>query len=96
MSGVYMLFHCVLVVTKYLELTQIGWLLWLVMFLSLSILILIVQPYKKNYMNVLDGLLLALMGFVMLLKGRIFDQCLESICSFELKLSLSFTMLQIK
>jgi len=37
------------------------------MFLSLSILILIVQPYKKSYMNVLDGLLLALLGLVTLL-----------------------------
>jgi len=37
------------------------------MFLSLSILILIVQPYKKSYMNVLDGLLLALFGFLILL-----------------------------
>jgi len=30
-------------------------------------LILIVQPYKKCYMNVLDGLLLALLGFLTLL-----------------------------
>ena len=37
------------------------------MFLSLSIIILIVQPYKKSYMNVLDGLLLALLGLVTLL-----------------------------
>ena len=29
-------------------------------------LILIVQPYKKSYMNVLDGLLLALLGFLTL------------------------------
>jgi len=29
--------------------------------------ILIVQPYKKSYMNVLDGLLLALLGLVTLL-----------------------------
>ena len=34
------------------------------MFLGLSILILIAQPYKKSYMNVLDGLLLALLGLV--------------------------------
>ena len=58
-----MLFRCVLVVTSYLALSRIGWLLWELMFLSLSMLILIVQPYKKSYMNVLDGLLLALMGF---------------------------------
>jgi len=31
------------------------------------ILILAVQPYKKSYMNVMDGLLLALMGFLTLL-----------------------------
>ena len=30
-------------------------------------LILIVQPYKKRYMNVLDALLLALLGFLTLL-----------------------------
>ena len=37
------------------------------MVLSLSILILIVQPYKKSYMNVFDGLLLALLGLLTLL-----------------------------
>jgi len=39
------------------------------MFLSLSILITILQPYKKSYMNILamDGLLLVLMGFLTLL-----------------------------
>ena len=45
---------------------QIGWLLRTVMFLSLSTLILIVQPYKKSYVNVLDALLLALLGFLTL------------------------------
>ena len=29
--------------------------------------VLVVQPYKKTYMNVLDGLLLALIGFLILL-----------------------------
>ena len=37
------------------------------MFLGLSTVILVVQPYKKSYMNVLDGLLLALIGFLILL-----------------------------
>ena len=46
---------------------QIGWFLRVLMFLSLSILILIVQPYKMSYMNVLDGLLLALAEFKALL-----------------------------
>ena len=46
---------------------QIGWLLRVLMFLSLSILIIMLQPYKKSYMNVLDGLVLALMGFLALL-----------------------------
>ena len=45
----------------------IGWLLCASMFLGLSTFILIVQPYKKNYMNVLDGLLLGLLGFLSLL-----------------------------
>ena len=62
-----MLFRCILVVTNYHVLQQIGWLLRALMFLSLSILTLILQPYKKSYMNVLDGLLLALLGFLILL-----------------------------
>jgi len=36
-------------------------------FLSLSTLMLIIQPYIKSYMNVLDGLLLSLFGFITLL-----------------------------
>ena len=39
----------------------------MVTFLSLSTLTLIVQPYKKSYINVLDGLILALLGFLTLL-----------------------------
>jgi len=63
MSGVNMLFRVVLVIVNYRN--QIGWLLSTLMFLSLSILTIIVQLYiiKIRYMNVLDGLLLALMGF---------------------------------
>ena len=60
-----MLFRVVLVIVNYRN--RIGWLLSALMFLSLSTLIIIVQPYKKRYMNVLDGLLLALMGFLTLL-----------------------------
>ena len=67
MSGVYMLFRFVLIVVNYHVAHQIGWLLRALLFLSLSILILILRPYKRNYMNVLDGLLLALLGFVTLL-----------------------------
>ena len=52
MSGVYMLFRVVLVIVNYHDVDQIGWLLHALMFLSLSILILVVQPYKKSYMNV--------------------------------------------
>ena len=33
----------------------------------LSLLVLSVQPYKKSYMNVIDGLLLALLGVLSLL-----------------------------
>ena len=61
-----MLFRVALVIVKY-HVEQIGWLLRVLMFLSLSILITILQPYKKSYMNVLDGLLLALLGFLALL-----------------------------
>jgi len=67
MSGVYLLFRLVLILDHYHMVPQIGWLLRTVMFLSLSILILIVQPYKKSYMNALDGLLLSLLGFLTLL-----------------------------
>ena len=69
MSGVYLLFRVVLVLDNYHKIMepQIGWLLHTLMFLSLSILTLIVQPYKKSYMSVLDGLLLALLGFLTLL-----------------------------
>jgi len=46
---------------------QYAWLLCALMFLSLSILVLIVQPYKKGYMNVVDRLLLAELGFLTVL-----------------------------
>ena len=64
-----MLFRVALVIVNphIVNVEQIGWLLRVLIFLSLSILIIIVQPYKKRYMNVLDGLLLALMGFLTLL-----------------------------
>ena len=67
MSGVYLLFRFILLLANYHMIYTIGWLLRALMFLSLSIFILIVQPYKKNYMNVLDGLLLALLGLLTLL-----------------------------
>ena len=62
-----MLLRFVVVIVNFYILNQGCWLLYVLMFLSLSILILIVQPYKKSYMNVLDGLLLALMGLLTLL-----------------------------
>ena len=43
------------------------WILRALLFLSTSLFILIVQPYKKHYMDVLDALLLALLGFLILL-----------------------------
>jgi len=69
MSGVYMLFRVALIIVNYhiINVEQIGWLLRVLMFLSLSILMIILQPYKKSYMNVLDGLLLALVGILTLL-----------------------------
>ena len=67
MSGVYLLLRFVLVLLNYHMVHQIGWSLRALMFLSLSILILIVQPYKEYYMNVMDSLLLALLGFLILL-----------------------------
>ena len=60
-----MFFRFVLIIDFHDE--QLGWFLRVLMFLSLSILILIVQPYKMSYMNVLDGLLLALAEFQTLL-----------------------------
>ena len=62
-----MLLRYVFLLMNYQVLPQIGWLLRALMFLSLSILILAVQPYKKSYMNLLDGLLLALSGVLTLL-----------------------------
>ena len=67
MSGVYLLFRFVLVMVHYHIGARIAWLLSALLFLSLSILILIVKPYKKSYVNVLDGLLLALFGVLVLL-----------------------------
>jgi len=61
MSGVYLLLRFVLIIVNIDH--ELGWLLRALMLLSLSILTLIVQPYKKNYMNVLDGLLLAVLVF---------------------------------
>ena len=56
MSRIYLLILCVLIINYHI-LHSIGWLLHAIMFLSLSMLILIVQPHNKSYMNVLDGLL---------------------------------------
>ena len=56
MSGVYFLLRFVLIIVSNDH--ELGWLLRALMLLSLSVLTLIVQPYKKSYMNVLDGLLL--------------------------------------
>ena len=62
-----MLFRFALVIANYYSVNQYAWLLSALMFLSLSILILIVQPYKKGYMNVADGLLLVELGFLAVL-----------------------------
>ena len=67
MSGVYLLLRLILFLANYHVPLQIGWLLRALMLLGSSMFILIVQPYKKNYMNVLDGLLLGLLGFMTLL-----------------------------
>ena len=66
---VYMLLRIAIIIVNYhiVRQHQTGWLLRALMFLSVSMLILIVQPYKKTYMNVLDGLLLAVLGFLTLL-----------------------------
>ena len=62
-----MLFRFALVIANYYSVNQYAWLLSALMFLSLSILVLIVQPYKKGYMNVADGLLLVELGFLAVL-----------------------------
>ena len=46
---------------------QICWLMCSLILLSLSMLILIVQPYKKSHINALDSLLLGLLGALTLL-----------------------------
>jgi len=110
-SGVYLLFQFLLLIANVNTKNITGWLLRALMFLSLSILILIVQPYKKSYMNVLDGLLLALLGLVTLLlvtfqylhntikdgKEVLALILLVIICSFpQLILLLSVTYRQLK
>jgi len=67
MSGIYTLFHFVVVIVNYHILYQICWLVCSLILLSLSMLILIVQPCKKSHMNALDGLLLGLLGALALL-----------------------------
>jgi len=62
-----MLFRIAVVIVNYFSVKQYPWLLCTFIFLSLSTLILIVQPYKKGFMNVVDGLLLAVLGFLTLL-----------------------------
>ena len=66
MSGVNFLFRFVLIIDNYHMVPQIGWLQRTLMFLSLSMFTLIVQPYKNCYMNVLDALFLALLGLLTL------------------------------
>jgi len=67
MSGISMFFRFLVVIINFHILYQVCWLVCALIILSLSMLILIVQPYKKSYMNVLDGLLLGLLGALMLL-----------------------------
>ena len=67
MSGIYMLIRIVVVIFHYHIGGQQGWLLHVLIFLTLSILTLILQPYKKSYMNVLDGLILGPLGALTLL-----------------------------
>jgi len=67
MSGLYMLFRVLVVLVDYHVVNQVGWLLRTLVCLSLSTFILIVQPYRRRYMNVMDGLLLVAMGFLTLL-----------------------------
>jgi len=67
MSGIYMFIRILVVIFHYHVGGQQGWLLHALIFLTLFILTLILQPYKKSYMSVLDALLLALMGLLMLL-----------------------------
>ena len=47
--GVYMLFRVVVVLVDYHVVNQIGWLLCAVVCLSLSIIIMIIQPYKMRH-----------------------------------------------
>ena len=61
-----MLLRYVLLLLNYRMVPQIGWLLRTLLLLSLSMLILALQPYKKSYMNLLDSLLIALLGVLSL------------------------------
>ena len=55
LESIIMLFCLAVVIVNYFSVNQIAWLLCALWFLSSSLLILIVQPYKKSYMNVLDA-----------------------------------------
>ena len=65
MSAVYLLLRFALFFANPIHL--LAWPLRVLMFLTLSTLILIVRPYRKCYMNVLDALLLALLAFLILI-----------------------------
>jgi len=65
MSGVYLLLRFAIFLVSVVH--NLCWILHALLFLSTSLFILIVQPYKKHYMDVLDALLLALLGFLVLL-----------------------------
>ena len=44
-----------------------GWLLSVIIIVAAAMLIAIARPYKRNYMNVLESLMLILLGLVLLL-----------------------------
>jgi len=53
--------------TQYHSSYAMGWLLSVIIIVAAAMLIVIARPYKRNYMNVLESLMLALLGLVSLL-----------------------------
>ena len=107
-SGVHMLNRFGVVIANYCSVNpQNAWLLCALWFVTSSILILIMQPFKKSYMSVADALLLALLGFLALLvvtflyippsANEILPHLMVIACGFpQLVLLLSVTYRQLK
>ena len=70
LAGLYLVVRIALMTSGDVEThssTELAWLLRAIISLGTSLFIAIARPYKRNYMNVLESLMLALLGLVSLL-----------------------------